>query len=192
MPGSQLQSAEPVRRAAVVTHGKPEVIGDAVARLEAFAAGRGRRDRCRRVAQRPTSSIVLGGDGTMLRALQRYLGAGVPVLGVNFGRVGFLTSIDGADLEAGLARAFAGEYAVLELATLDVEAGDQRAVAVNDVVVDERDARSHGRARLADRRREPRLGRRATASSARHRRDRRRTTSRTAAPSSSGGSTRWP
>ena len=70
----------------------------------------------------------------MLRALQRHLGTGVPVFGVNFGRVGFLTSIDGAELEAGLARVFAGEHAVLELATLDVEAGGQRAVAVNDVV----------------------------------------------------------
>jgi len=66
-----------------------------------------------------------------LRALQRYLGTGVPVLGVNFGRVGFLTSFDGADLESGLARAFAGEYAVLELATLDVEAGGEPPVSVN-------------------------------------------------------------
>jgi NAD+ kinase len=78
---------------------------------------------------------VLGGDGTMLRALQRFLGTGVPVLGVNFGRVGFLTSVNGPDLEAGLVRAFAGEYAVLELATLDVNADGKQAVAVNDVVV---------------------------------------------------------
>ena len=133
MPGSQLQSAEPVRRAAVVTHGKPEVIGDAVARLEAFAAGAG-VEIVGDGGTEPDVVIVLGGDGTMLRALQRYLGAGIPVLGVNFGRVGFLTSIDAADLEAGLARAFSGEYAVLELATLDVEAGEKRAVSVNDVV----------------------------------------------------------
>ena len=43
--------------------------------------------------------------------------------------------MDGPELEAGLARAFAGEYAVLELATLDVEAAGTQAVAVNDVVV---------------------------------------------------------
>ena len=85
-------------------------------------------------AAAPDLVVVLGGDGTMLRALQRYLGTGVPVLGVNFGRVGFLTSM-GRTLETGLARAFAGEYAVLELATLDVEADGKRAVAVNDVVV---------------------------------------------------------
>jgi NAD+ kinase len=133
MPGSQLQSAEPVRRAALVTHGKPEVIGDAVVRLEAFVATAGVEIVTDDAAD-PDLVIVLGGDGTMLRALQRYLGTGVPVLGVNFGRVGFLTSIDGADLEAGLARAFAGEHVVLELATLDVETGGLRAVSVNDVV----------------------------------------------------------
>ena len=133
MPGSQLQSAEPVRRAAVITHGKPEVIGDAMARLGAFADGAGVEIVADEAAM-PDVVIVLGGDGTMLRALQRYLGTGVPVLGVNFGRVGFLTSIEGIDLEAGLSRVFAGEYAVLELATLDVEAGGERAVSVNDVV----------------------------------------------------------
>lgn len=132
MPGSRPPSAEPVRRVAVVTHGRPELIRDAVTRFEEAAAGLG----VEIVDERgePDLAVVLGGDGTMLRALQRYLGAGVPVLGVNFGRVGFLTSMQGGELEAGLARAFAGEYEVLELATLDVEVGDERAVAVNDVV----------------------------------------------------------
>ena len=101
MPGSQLQSAEPVRRAAVVTHGKPEVIGNAVARLEAYAADAGVEIVAEETAK-PDLVIVLGGDGTMLRALQRYLGTGIPVLGINFGRVGFLTSIDGVDLETGV------------------------------------------------------------------------------------------
>ena len=45
----------------------------------------------------------------MLRALQRFLGTGVPVIGVNFGRVGFLSSIPRDELERGVARVFAGE-----------------------------------------------------------------------------------
>jgi NAD+ kinase len=134
MAGSQPPSAEPVRRAAVVTHGRPEVIRDALARSESLAAEAGVL-LVEDGGDPPDLVVVLGGDGTMLRALQRYLGTGVPVLGVNFGRVGFLTSVDGAELEAGLTRAFAGEYAVLELATLDVDAGGKHAVAVNDVVV---------------------------------------------------------
>ena len=79
-------------------------------------------------------AVVLGGDGTMLRALQRFLDTEVPVIGVNFGRVGFLASMQSEDLESGLARVFSGEYDVVELATLEVEVGDQRAAAVNDVV----------------------------------------------------------
>ena len=71
----------------------------------------------------------------MLRALNRFLGTGVPVIGVNFGRVGFLSSIPRDELETGLARVFAGEYQVEELPTLEVEVGDERRVAVNDLVV---------------------------------------------------------
>ena len=37
---------------------------------------------------------MLGGDGTMLRALKQSLDTGVPVFGINFGRVGFLTAVD--------------------------------------------------------------------------------------------------
>jgi NAD+ kinase len=78
---------------------------------------------------------VLGGDGTMLRALTTFLGTGVPVVGVNFGRVGFLSSMGRRDLETGLARIFAGEYEVVELPTLEVEHPAGIGRAVNDVVV---------------------------------------------------------
>ena len=78
---------------------------------------------------------MLGGDGTMLRALQRCLGKGIPVVGVNFGSMGFLTTIPADELEAGLKRVFAGEYEVVELPTLEAELGGERYVAVNDVVV---------------------------------------------------------
>jgi NAD+ kinase len=84
---------------------------------------------------RPDLVVVLGGDGTMLRALARYLGTGIPVLGVNYGRVGFLTAVAADDLEAGIKRAFAGEIRTIPLATIDVQVGETRKVAVNDVVV---------------------------------------------------------
>jgi NAD+ kinase len=83
----------------------------------------------------PDVAIVLGGDGTMLRALHRFLGSGTPAIGVNYGRVGFLTSIDPPGLDEGLRRVFAGEFVVHELPTLGVGAGGERHVAVNDVVV---------------------------------------------------------
>src|SRR5207249_11109225 len=145
--GSTTQSTE-VRRAAVITHGKPETIGAALRRLQAVAAevgvellfsdeevgkhglaGTGDGDEGADLA------VVLGGDGTMLRGLRRFLGTGVPVLGVNFGRVGFLAGIEADGLEEGLRRAFAGDYRVVDLPALDAETAGERWAAVNDLVV---------------------------------------------------------
>jgi NAD+ kinase len=131
----------------VVTHGKTGQIGAGIARLQAVAlehgvellfsseeAGKHEVSESAE-AERADLAVVLGGDGTMLRALARFLGSGVPVIGVNFGRVGFLTSMGRRDLEAGLGRVFAGEYVVVELPTLELEHPDGKEVAVNDVVV---------------------------------------------------------
>jgi NAD+ kinase len=125
-----------VESAAVVIHGKAERVADAVERLRAVAREAGVELRFDEDGTaRPDLAIVLGGDGTMLRALGRFLGTGVPVIGVNFGRVGFLTSIAADELEGGLARVFAGDYRVVELPTLELELDGDRRVAVNDVVV---------------------------------------------------------
>src|SRR5207302_1938995 len=95
--------------------------------------GRGRRLRSTRPEGEPGEDLttadiadVLGGDGTRLRALQRFLGTDVPVIGVNFGRVGFLATIQPNELESGLARVFSGDYRVAELTTLDVETNGVR------------------------------------------------------------------
>jgi NAD+ kinase len=120
-----------VSRVAVITHGKPEVIGDAPARLQRVAEACGVRMSAEDDAD---LAVVLGGDGTMLRALQRYLGTGVPALGVNFGRVGFLTSVSAGDLEPGLEGAFSGRYEVLELPTITATTHDDTVTGVNDVV----------------------------------------------------------
>jgi NAD+ kinase len=80
-------------------------------------------------------ALVIGGDGTMLRTLQRFLGTGVAVIGANFGRFGFLASIRADEVESGVRRAFAGDLAVSELATVELEADGVRRIAVNDVFV---------------------------------------------------------
>lgn len=79
-------------------------------------------------------AIALGGDGTMLAALRQFLGTTVPVVGVNFGRIGFLTTIPGADLAEGIARVFAGDFRVGELATIEADLDGVRHAAVNDIV----------------------------------------------------------
>ncbi|HEY2789888.1 MAG TPA: NAD(+)/NADH kinase [Gaiellales bacterium] len=121
-----------IARIAVIVHGKPEVIGDAPKRLRAVAAASGVEITDEGGAD---LAVVLGGDGTMLRALQRYLGTGVPALGVNFGRVGFLTSIEARDLETGLERSFAGGFEVVELPTITATTAGESVTGINDVVL---------------------------------------------------------
>jgi NAD+ kinase len=145
---STRRSGSRVRCAAVFTHGKARQIGAAVARLERVARDAGvtllyGEEEAERhgiepspyAPEEPDVALVLGGDGTTLRALHRFLGTGVPVIGVNFGRVGFLTTIGRDELEGGLTRVFAGEYEVAELPTLDLDLNGKRRLAVNDVVV---------------------------------------------------------
>jgi NAD+ kinase len=128
------QSPERVRTVAVVSHGDPEVVAGAIARLEAIAAEAGVEIVEGDEAERADLAVVLGGDGTMLRALHRFLGTGVAVIGVNFGRVGFLSAMGRDQMEEGLRRAFAGERRVVELPALDVDVDGVEAVAINDVV----------------------------------------------------------
>lgn len=132
--------AAPVGRAAVVLHGQPSQLGSGLARLESVAREVGVELVVVTGDEDGAPSgfdlvVVLGGDGTMLRALTRFLGTGTPVIGVNFGRVGFLSSIPRSELEQGVARAFAGEVEVVELPTIEIEADGRRFVAVNDAVV---------------------------------------------------------
>jgi NAD+ kinase len=116
-----------------VTHGKPERIGDALERLERVAGDRG-VEVVNDPGEPADLAVVLGGDGTMLRALRAYLGTETPVFGVNFGRVGFLTSVGRDGLEHGLERVFAGDFRVVPLATLRVTARGESHPAINDAV----------------------------------------------------------
>ena len=69
----------------------PEVIAGARARVEEIAAT---ADAEVVETDDVDLAVVLGGDGTMLRALHRFLDTDVPVIGVNFGRVGFLSAME--------------------------------------------------------------------------------------------------
>jgi NAD+ kinase len=85
--------------------------------------------------------VVLGGDGTLLRALGLVLEAGVPVLGVNLGRLGFLAEVEPDGMWSALEAVWAGRYQVERRSTLAVQAfvGGRciaEDVAVNDVVLE--------------------------------------------------------
>lgn len=64
--------------------------------------------------------VSLGGDGTMLRALDLVAAAGVPVLGVNFGQLGYLTEVEPDAVRPALERFFAGDHAIEERMMLAV------------------------------------------------------------------------
>lgn len=137
-PGStQPSTAEPqgpIRRLAVITNGREGTTARALATLERVASAAEVDVVEAGEETMPDLAIVLGGDGTMLRTLHRFLRTGVPVLGVNFGRVGFLTSIGPDELEPVLRRVLAGEYTVHRLPSLLVDAGGAERTALNDVV----------------------------------------------------------
>jgi NAD+ kinase len=88
--------------------------------------------------QQAAAIVVLGGDGLMMRAATAY--PDVPLLGINFGNVGFLALVERRDWQVALDALMAGHYAIQEGATLAAsvlrggEALDQ-GWSINDVVV---------------------------------------------------------
>lgn len=66
------------------------------------------------------AALVLGGDGTMLHAAEMTRGAGIPLLGVNLGRVGFLAELERDDVTHASIRLAQGAYEVEHRGTLDV------------------------------------------------------------------------
>ena len=98
----------------------------------------------RLLAELPTTDalVVLGGDGTFLRAARAVAEVDVPLLGINLGKVGFLSKAEAADLEPVLERIVAGDYRIDERLTLEGRilrrggSGEgERLVALNDVVI---------------------------------------------------------
>jgi NAD+ kinase len=106
-----LRAAEAVSCALVASEEEAAKHGDAGGELEVV----------RDLPDRPDLCLVLGGDGTILRALRRYANTDVPVFAVNFGRIGFLAAVEREELAEGLARAFRGEFEVVSLPGLVVD-----------------------------------------------------------------------
>ncbi len=143
-----------MREITVLTHRRPGDTGKALALLAARAAQAGvtlrldeEETRKHGLTAAPGLAvnaapkddvelcIVLGGDGTILRALQLYADSRVPVFAINFGEIGFLATVEPENIEDGIARALNGDFELLRLPAivLDPPAGKQR--AINDVAI---------------------------------------------------------
>ncbi|MBF6590905.1 MAG: NAD(+)/NADH kinase [Ktedonobacterales bacterium] len=83
--------------------------------------------------------LVLGGDGSILTAARMCAPLAIPILGINFGRVGFLTELEPSEVDEKLPLYLGGDYWVDERAMLQAEVGmgsaRQRFIALNDVVM---------------------------------------------------------
>jgi NAD+ kinase len=77
--------------------------------------------------------FALGGDGTILTALRKYAGTGVPVFAVNFGEIGFLATVDKDEARLGFELAFAGDFEVLSLPGIALSGASGEWLAINDV-----------------------------------------------------------
>jgi NAD+ kinase len=90
-------------------------------------------------AAKPDLVIVLGGDGTFLRAARQFVGQQVPLVGVNTGTLGFLTHIDVQKLNEYLNLLLQGRYTLEQRTMLSIRSqGDGKIVedlALNDVVI---------------------------------------------------------
>ncbi|MCA1588081.1 MAG: NAD(+)/NADH kinase, partial [Chloroflexi bacterium] len=83
---------------------------------------------------------VLGGDGTFLRTARAIGGSGVPALGVNLGRIGFLAKVEPDGLEGALDQVAAGDYSVEERFRISArlvraEGSSEDHACLNEVVV---------------------------------------------------------
>jgi len=145
-----------VKTVALLSHTQPEQTAGAVALAAELAHGAGvelvagETERSKHGAVEglgeleglelaPDACLVLGGDGTILKALRQFADTKVPVFGINYGTIGFLAAVDPEDVEDGLKRVFAGSFEVMSLPALD--AGEDR-LALNDISLHRR---PHGR-----------------------------------------------
>ena len=89
--------------------------------------------------------ISLGGDGTFLKAA-RYVGAtGIPIVGVNIGRLGFLADVSADEMEQFFAKLHEGRYTVRERSLLELIVGDDTrhtSYALNEITVSKHDSSS--------------------------------------------------
>ncbi|MDD6736357.1 MAG: NAD(+)/NADH kinase [Clostridiales bacterium] len=84
--------------------------------------------------------IVLGGDGTMLQAAEPCGINGIPVMGINLGKVGFMTEVETADMEQACRKLLDDDYTVEKRMMMEViinfsNGGSSRHIALNDAVI---------------------------------------------------------
>lgn len=88
--------------------------------------------------------IVLGGDGSILQAAEPCGRNKIPVMGINLGKVGFMTEVEVCDMESACDKLLAGDYEVENRMMMDIcvssKKGNTSFIALNDAVISKKDA----------------------------------------------------
>ncbi len=108
--------------------------------IDAWDASGDAHDKMRDELTSTDLVCVLGGDGTFLRTARAIGGSGVPALGVNLGRIGFLAKVESDGLEHALDQVLAGDYQVEDRFRISVrlvraDGGTEEHACLNEVVV---------------------------------------------------------
>ena len=141
-----------VKAIAIFYQGRKQVTSDAAQQLIPFLQKEGYEvrsiDTRYEGEETPDSSLkgvavalVLGGDGTILHAARICAFSGIPILGVNFGRVGFLTELEPGEIQAKLPYYLNGDKSVwvdkrsMLHASLEQDGLHEEFLALNDIVI---------------------------------------------------------
>ena len=87
------------------------------------------------VIEKSDALVVCGGDGSILSVARCAVVYGVPVLGVNFGQLGFLSEVEAGELSEAIERLLSGDYAIERRLMIRAQWNDQEVTALNDIVV---------------------------------------------------------
>lgn len=89
-------------------------------------------------------ALSLGGDGTFLRTAYKVGEAGVPILGINLGNLGFLVDVPGDEIKAAINEIFSAGFTVEERSLLSLKRSDEdgNSVALNEIAVLKQDTSS--------------------------------------------------
>lgn len=134
-------TSAPIGVIAAVVHPTSEEAQRAYEELSVLATARGVEVRDAASSEAPDLVVALGGDGTLLRAARAAAMAHVPLLGVNLGRMGFLSSAEAGRLEEAIEALQCGDYTTENRRMLDGQASLDGewlvgALALNEIVVE--------------------------------------------------------
>ncbi len=128
------------RRVVLIGKSPSSEVSDSIVALAGFVRGEGCEVLAEADSAQADLAVVIGGDGTMLAAARNLVRHKVPVVGINQGRLGFMTDIALKDMRASIGAILAGRYSTEERTLIDAEiVRDGKTLlatlALNDAVV---------------------------------------------------------